>query len=35
MDVVTFETPVERDLVSDFVGVLGGENFNPPQQISI
>jgi hypothetical protein len=25
MDVVTFETPKERDVVSDFVGALGGE----------
>jgi len=27
MDVVTFETPKERDVVSDFVGALDGEIF--------
>jgi hypothetical protein len=27
MDVATFETPKERDTVSDFVGALGGELF--------
>jgi hypothetical protein len=27
MDVATFETPKERDMVSDFVGALSGEPF--------
>jgi hypothetical protein len=27
MDVATFETPKERDMVSDFVGALSGELF--------
>jgi hypothetical protein len=27
MDVVIFETPKERDVVSDFVGALGGMRF--------
>jgi len=27
MDVATFETPKERDMVSDFVGALGGKLF--------
>jgi len=30
MDVATFETPKERDMVSDFVGALGGELFFLP-----